>query len=107
VFFRLLVRGFVFNERFVPADHRQRVINCLHKRSDGLRATFHCQCVKMPMEKSRLCAFQATQSPNSIDHSVREESLHRPRGRQFRANCVAKLLEAGRVLTRQDDVTGQ
>jgi len=25
VFFRLLVRGFVFNERFVPADHRQRV----------------------------------------------------------------------------------
>jgi len=59
------------------------------------------------MEKSRLGAFQATQSPNSVDYSVREESLHRPRGRQFRADCVAKLLEAGRVLTRQDDVTGQ
>ncbi len=58
------------------------------------------------MEKSHLCAFQAAQPPNSVDHTVREESLYRTRRSQLRMNGGPKLLEGFCVLTREDHVAG-
>ena len=61
----------------------------------------------MPMKKSYFCAFQAAQPPNSVDHTVREESLYRTIRSQLRTNGVPKLLEAVCVLTGENYITGE